>query len=106
MRIDVPQFSLDIPEGSGWPALGVAGAAAYAAAGSLFAGAWHRHGGKRGRFDADDVLSGAIWPVVAVAVLVGLLAVALSRPAGLALRVGTWPFRALARLGAGTSWQP
>lgn len=102
MRIEVPQFTLEVPEGWGWPALGAAAALAYAVGWAVAAGLVHRTPVRQGRFpasplDSVDVLLGAVWPFL-------LLAEGLQFAGRLAWRAARGPvrpFAALARRVAG-----
>jgi hypothetical protein len=103
MRIEVPQFNLEVPpEGWGWPALGAAAALAYGLGWAVATGLVHRAPVRQGRWpatplDPGDVILGAVWPFL-------LLAEALARTGRLAwraARVPVRPFAALARRVAG-----
>jgi hypothetical protein len=102
MRVDVPQFSLEVPEGWGTPLLAVVGAVGYGVGWAITAGLAHRRPVRQGRFPASpldqvDTLIGAIWP----ALLVGEVLTAAGRLAWRVARVPLWPFVALARKVAG-----
>jgi hypothetical protein len=96
MRTDVPQFTLEVPEGWGRPALGAAAAVAYAVGWAVAAGLVHRDSVRRTGLppvplSGLEVFLGAIWPAV-------LAAEALERAALLAWRVARVPVRPLAAL--------
>jgi hypothetical protein len=103
MRVEVPQFSLEVPEGWGWPALGAAAALSYGVGWAVAAGLVHRVAVRRGPWrppgplDAVDISIGAVWPALLVAEALRL-AGCLAWRAG---RVPVRPFAALARRVAG-----
>jgi hypothetical protein len=103
MRIDVPQFSMEISEGWGTPLLCAAGALAYGLVGAVTAGLAHRvfsrreAGGAPLPFVWPEALAGVLWPGTGLCfVSEGFL-----RAAVVATRLGVRPFAALARRVAG-----
>jgi hypothetical protein len=102
MRIDVPQFSLEVPEGWGTPLLAVAGALVYGLGWAVATGLVHRTPVRRrilspGPIDRVDVFLGAFWPALVAGE--GLQFVA--RQVWRVVRVPVRPFAALARRVAG-----
>jgi hypothetical protein len=102
MRVDVPQFSLEVPEGWGTPLLAVVGAVGYGVGWAITAGLAHRRPVRQGRFlpgpiDRVDVFTGAFWP----ALVVGEVLTVVGRLSWGVARVPLWPFAALARKVAG-----
>jgi hypothetical protein len=102
MHIDVPQFSLEVPEEWGTPILGVAGAVAYGVGWAVATGLVHRTPVRQrilspGPLDWADALLGAVWP--ALLVVEGFRRACLL--ACQVLRGPVRPFVALARKVAG-----
>jgi hypothetical protein len=102
MRIDVPQFSLEVPEGWGTPLLAMAGAVAYGVGWAVAAGLVHRTPVRHGRYcagplDGGDAFLGFLWPALVASEVACCMAFVAWRMA----KVPAWPFVVLARWVAG-----
>lgn len=108
MRIDVPQLSVEVPEGWGTPLLAAAGALVYGLVGAVSAGLAHRvfsprpAGGQPLPFVWPEALAGIVWPATGACFAVeGLVRAAVG-----GIRLAARPFAALARRVAGDTCPP